>query len=230
MAKKKTISRSPKVRSKGEGTGAPKQMNHSGSHLRARSGLAARKTDKTATHEPGAHGAMKRSAVPRPKETDRRASARVAPEGRPEREAVPVLQYDDFLDLLTELADSKLSKTDPEIWFMGLYYGPPSNPNDVFMLWVTQHSSEGRFNADPILDSIKTPSQTVTLNDNRSFLQHVVDVATFSGVLKQGSAGNHPDADVINSLIEAIRAERYHIMLPKNPANPRLRSRMPCCR
>ena len=143
-------------------------------------------------------------------------------EGRPELEAVPVLKYDRFLDLLTELADAELSATDPEIWFMGLHYGPPSNPNNVFMLWVTQQSTEGRFKAVPILDSIKTPSQTVTLNDDQSFIQHVVDVETLSGVLEQGRSGNHPDGDVINSLIEAIRAERYHIMLPKNPSTLKL--------
>ena len=106
---------------------------------------------------------------------------------------------------------------------MGLYYGPPSNSNDVFMLWVTQESTGGRFNADPILDFIKSPNQTVTLNDGQSFIQHVVDAETLSSILKQGVSGNHPDADVIDLLIEAIRAERYHILLPKNPSNPEVR-------
>lgn len=105
---------------------------------------------------------------------------------------------------------------------MGLYYGPPSNPHDVFMLWVTKQSSGGRFNARPILDAIKTPSQTVTLDNDESFIQYVVDVGTLAGVLKQDRPGNHPDADVTNSLIDAIRAERYQIMLPKNPSNPTL--------
>ena len=47
-------------------------------------------------------------------------------------------------------------------------------------------------------------------------------VETLSGVLEQGRSGNHPDADVIDPLIEAIRAERYHIMLPKDPSNPKV--------
>ena len=100
---------------------------------------------------------------------------------------------------------------------------PPSNSNDVFMLWVTQESTGGRFNAEPILDLIRSPNQTVTLNDGQSFIQHVVDVETLSGILKLGVSGDHPDADVIDLLIEAIRAERYHILLPKNPSNPDVR-------
>ena len=49
----------------------------------------------------------------------------------------------------------------------------------------------------------------------KSFIQHVVDVQTLASVLELGGPGNHLDADVINLLIEAIRAERDHIMLPK---------------
>jgi hypothetical protein len=72
------------------------------------------------------------------------------------------------------------------------------------------------------LDFIKSPIQTVALNDGQSFIQHVVDVETLSSILKKGVSANHPDADVIDGIIEAIRAERYHILLPKNRSNPEL--------
>jgi hypothetical protein len=221
MAIKRAASRRPKVNSKGEDAVTRKQANHKSTPLRAKSGLSTKNTKKTAAHKPGDSSTTKPKAV-HLRHVREKPLAMAAPEGGPELEAARVLQYDRFFDVLTELADSELSNTDPEIWFMGLYYGPPSNPNDVFMLWVTQQSSGGRFNACPILHAIKTPSQTVTLNDGQSFIQYVVDVETLAGVLKQGRSGNHPDADVINSLIDAIRAERYHIMLPKNPSNPRL--------
>ncbi|HKI20109.1 MAG TPA: hypothetical protein VKA15_19625 [Isosphaeraceae bacterium] len=221
MANKRAVSRRPKVKSKGADAVASKQVNHKSTPVRGNSGLSATNTKKTDTHKPGAASTKKPKAV-QPGHLRQKPLAMVAPKRRRELEAVRVPQYDRFFDLLTELADSVLSNSDPGVWFMGLYYGPPSNPNDVFMLWVTQQSTGGRFNPRPILDTIKTPSQTVTLNDDQSFIQHVVDVETLSGVLKHGSAGNHPDADVINSLIDAIRAERYHIMLPKNPSNPML--------
>ncbi len=222
MAKKRAVSRPHKMSSKGEEAVTRKQATHKGNPLRAKSGLAATNSHKTAAHKLGASRTMKPKAV-RPRHVrEERALAMAAPEGRPELQAVPAPEYDRFCEVLTELAESELSNTDPEVWFMGLYYGPPSNPNDVFMLWVTQQSSGGRFNACPILDAIKTPRQTVTLDDDESFIQYVVDVETLAGVLKAGRPGNHPDADVINSLIDAIRAKRYHIMLPKNPSNPAL--------
>jgi hypothetical protein len=52
-----------------------------------------------------------------------------------------------------------------------------------------------------ILDFIKSPIQTVTLNDGQSFIQHVVDVETLSSILKKGVSANHPDADVIDGII-----------------------------
>lgn len=191
-----------------------------GSKLRAMSVPSAKAVGKTTAHKPEAASTTKPKAVQPPTKRNHRRPAMPAPGGHTVLETVPVLQYDRFSDLLTELADSRLSRTESEIAFMGLYYGPPSNPNDVFMLWVTQESSGGRFNADPILDFIKSPNQTVALSDGQSFIQHVVDVETFSSILKKGASGNHPDADVINSIIEAIRAERYHILLPKDPSNP----------
>ncbi|MGO9463761.1 MAG: hypothetical protein ACLQIB_52180 [Isosphaeraceae bacterium] len=221
MANKRAVARRPKVKSKGEDAVTPKQANHKSTPVHAKSVLSTKNTHKTAAHKVAVSSTMK----PKPAHTRRvrqKPLAMVAPESHPELEAVPVPQYDRFRDVLTELADSVLSNTDPEIWFMGLCYAPPSNQNDVFVLWVTQHSSGGRFNPRPVLDAIKTPSQTVALNDDQSFIQHVVDVETLSRVLKQCSAGNHPDSDVINSLIDAIRAERYHIMLPRNPSNPML--------
>jgi hypothetical protein len=221
MAKKRAVSRPEKPSSEGEQAVTRKQATHKGNSVRAKSGLAAKNSHKTIAHEQGAR-TTKPKGVHHRRVREERALAMSAPEGRPELEAVPAPQYDRFCDVLAELAESELSNTDPEVWFMGLYYGPPSNPNDVFMLWVTQQSSGGRFNARPILDAIKTPIQRVTLDDDESFIQYVVDVETLAGVLKQGRAGNHPDAEVIDSLIDAIRAERYHIMLPKNPSNTAL--------
>ncbi len=222
MANKRAVSRRPKLKSKGDDAVTSKQANHKSTPVRAKSGLSTKNTNKTAAHKPGASSTIKPKAVHPRNLREKHTHAMVSPKGRPELDAVPVPQYDRVFDALTEPADSELSNTDPEIWFMGLYYGPPSNPNDVFMLWVTQQSSGGRFNTRPILDAIKTPSQTVTLNDGQSFIQYVVDVETLSGVLTRGSAGNHPDSDVIKSLIDATRAERYHIMLPKNPSIPML--------
>ena len=222
MTKKQAVFSLPKVISKGKRRVTTKQAGHNGSALRAKSGLLTKKPHKTAAHKPESTSTRKPKAVHPPKVGEKRAFVTVTPESRPELEAVRVLKYDHFLSVLTELADAELSSIDPEVWFMGLYYGPPSNPNDVFMLWVTQQSTEDRFKAVPILESIGTPTQTVTLNDGQSFIQHVVDVETLSSVLELGGSGNHPDAGVINSLIEAIRAERYHIMLPKDPSTLKL--------
>ncbi len=218
MTKKQAVSRLPKVNSKAKRTVTPKHASHNGSPLRAKSGLLKKQKDKSAAQKPLAPSTRKPKAVDPPKATEKRALAMATPGGPTELEAVRYRNYDHFMQLLTELADAELSSIDPEIWFMGLYYGPPSNPNDVFMLWVTQQSTEGRFKAVPILESIRTPTQTVTLNDDQTFIQHVVDVQTLSSVLELGGPGNHLDADVINLLIEAIRAERYHIMLPKDPS------------
>ena len=82
----------------------------------------------------------------------------------------------------TELADAELSDTDPEIWFMEFYYGPPSNSNDDFLLWGTQKSSDGRFNADPILDFMNTPNSSHPL------------VANETDRAKQSPAGERPRA------------------------------------
>jgi hypothetical protein len=230
MLKKKAVSRSPKGDIKNKGSAPPKRANAKGSNLRAMSGPSAKTAGKTTAHKktagkttahkPTAASTTKPKAVQPPTTRNHRRPAMPTPGSHTALKAAPVLQYDRFSNLLTELADSRLSKTESEIAFMGLYYGPPSNPNDVFMLWVTRESSGGRFKADPILEFIKSPNQTVALNEGQSFIQHVVDVETLSSILKKGVSGNHPDADVINSIIEAIRAERYHILLPKNPSNP----------
>ena len=220
MSKKQAVSRTPKGDVKSKGSAPAKRAKAKGSNLRAMSGPSAKTVGKTTAHKPKAASTTKPKAVQTPTTRNHRPPAIAAPGGHTVLEAVPVLQYDRFSNILTELADSRLSGTEPETAIMGLNYGPTSNPNDVFMLWVTQKSSGGRFNADPILDFIKSPNQTVTLNDGQSFIQHVVDVETLSSILKNGVSGNHPDADVINSIIEAIRAERYHILLPKNPSNP----------
>jgi hypothetical protein len=222
LKKKRAVSRSLKGDIKSKGSPPPKRAKARGSSLRAMSGPSAKTDGKTTAHKPKAASTTKPKAVQPPTTRIHRRLAMSAPKGHTVRKAVPALQYDRFSNLLTELADSRLSRTESEIAFMGLYYGPPSNPNDVFMLWVTQESSGGRFKADPILDFIKSPNQTVALNDGQSFIQHVVDVETLSSILKKGVSGNHPDADVINAIIEAIRAERYHILLPKNPSNPEL--------
>jgi hypothetical protein len=222
MLKKKAVSRSPKGDIKNKGPAPPKRVNAKRSNLRAMSGPSAKTAGKTTAHKPTATSTTKPKAVQPPTSRNRRRPAMPAPGGHTVLKAVPVQQYDRFSHVLTELADWRLSRTESEIAYMGLYYGPPSNPNDVFMLWVTQGSSGGRFKADPILDFIKSPNQTVALNDGQSFIQHVVDVKTLSSILKKGVSGNHPDADVINAIIEAIRAERYHILLPKNPSNPEL--------
>jgi len=90
------------------------------------------------------------------------------------------------------------------------------------MLWVTRQSRDGRFNVEPILGFIETPSHTVALDDGHSFIQHEVDAETLAGVLKQGRSVNQPDAAAIDLLIEAIQAKRYHILNSKNPSNPTL--------
>jgi hypothetical protein len=186
------------------------------------SGPSAKTVGKTTGHKAKAASTTKPKAVAAPTTRNHRRRAMPAPGGHTALKAEPVLQYDRFSNLLTQLADSRLSRTGSEIAIMALYYGPPSNQNDVFMLWVIQESSGGRFKADPILDFIKSANQTVALNEGQSFIQHVVDVETLSSILKKGDSGNHPDADVINAIIEAVRAERYHILLPKNPSNPEL--------
>ena len=44
----------------------------------------------------------------------------------------------------------------------------------------------------------------MALNEGQSFIQYVVDVETLSRASsKKGDSGNHPDADVINAIIEA---------------------------
>jgi hypothetical protein len=222
MLKKKAVSRSPKGDIKSKGSAPPKRAKAKGSSLRAMSGSSAKTVGKTTAHKPKAASTTKPKAVTASTTRNHRRRALPAPEGHTVLEAVPVLQYDRFSNLLTHLADSRLSRTGSEIAIMALYYGPPSNLNDVFMLWVTQESSGGRFRADPILDFIKSPNQTVALNEGQSFIQHVVDVETLSSILKKGVSGNHPDADVINAIIEAIRAKRYRILLPKNLSNPDL--------
>jgi hypothetical protein len=222
MLKRKAVSRSPKGDVERKGSDPPKRAKAMGSNLRVVSAPSGKTVGKTTVNKQKAASTTKPKAAQRPTSRKHRRLAMPAPKGQTVLEAVPVLQYDRFSNVLIELADSRLSRTESEIAFMGLYYGPPSNPNDVFMLWVTQESTGGRFKADSILDIIKSPNQTVALNDGQSFIQHVVDVETLSSILKKGDSGNHPDADVINAMIEAIRAERYHILLPKNPSNPEL--------
>ena len=148
----------------------------------------------------------------------------MSPEVGPELQDAPAQQYDHFFKLLTELADSVLSNTDPEIWFMGLYFGPPSNPNDVFMLWVTQQSSNGRFNAEPILDAIKTPIQTIPLMTiSRSF--------SMWSMSKPASAfdrsfGKPPRRRCDRPAHRGHTGRAaIHIMLPKDPSNPKVRGR-----
>jgi hypothetical protein len=219
MTKKQAVSRRLKRKLNRKAAVLAKQAESKGSPLRPKSGSPTKNLSESSAKKPAAAGTLNRKAK-RLHEGKERGVLPAVPGDPHGPVAVPEETYDMFMNVLTELADAKLSNTDPEIWFMGLYYGPPSNPNDVFMLWVTQKSSAGRFHASPILGFIKTPSRTVNLDANRSVIQNVLDVQTLLGVLEQGNSGNHPDADVINLLIEAIQAERYHIMLPKNPSSP----------
>ena len=161
MLKMKAVSRSPKGDIKSKGSAPPKRAKAKGSKLRVMSGPSAKSVRKTTANKQKAASTTKPVAVRPPTMRNRRRPRMPAPRGHTVLKAVPVLQFDRFSNVLTELADWRLSRTESEIAFMGLYYGPPTNLNDVFMLWVTQESSGGRFKADPISwTSIKSPNQT----------------------------------------------------------------------
>ncbi len=121
MTKKQGATHVTKEYSENKATVAPKQEKLKRFPLRADSGALAKNGGKTAA------SSMKPKAVQPPLARKKRALATAVPEGPRDVEAVQFKSYEQFMNLLTELADAELSNTNPEICSMGLYYEPPSN-------------------------------------------------------------------------------------------------------
>ena len=125
MLKKKAVSHSPNENSKSKGSAPPKRAQAKGQNLPAISSTSAKAVGKTAGQKPKAASTTTPKAVQPPTTRNHRAPAMVAAKGHTVSKAVRAPQFDRFSILMTELADSRLSRSDAEIAFMGLYYAAP---------------------------------------------------------------------------------------------------------
>lgn len=188
----------------------------------AKAGVSPRMISEIGTIKiPGeATGGTGRPAVTSPKSPPPKAT----PKHAGFADAEPIDAFDKpFLSILQERGDDRFEGRVPPLAFLGIYYGPPANKTDVFVIWVVETPLEAvgkfsRFAAD-FRQILSTKHEDgVDLKRDQHFIENYVDEETISTLLRAGKSDPDSDSETKATselLFAAIKTGRFVKLIPQ---------------